>query len=71
MEQNGYVKGSLFWKIVSAGCAILILLSGYVIANDRMRAEGDEKLAESFGCKLDIIGRDITDIKVSVARIAK
>ena len=71
MEQNGYVKMSLFWKIVSAGCTILILLSGYVIANDRARAVGDEKLADNFGCKLDMISRDITDIKVSVAKIAK
>ncbi len=70
-ESNGYVKMSLFWKIVGGASLIVMALTGYVIANDRMRAEGDEKIKEVFGCKLDMIGRDITDIKVAVAKIAK
>jgi len=71
MEQNGYVKMSLFWKIVAAACTVFVLLSGYVIANDRTRALEDVRIQETIGCKLEKISSDVVDIKVAVARIGK
>ena len=71
MEQNGYVKMSLFWKIVGGACFVFMTLAGYVIANDRTRAMEDVRIIERVDCKLDKISYDITDIKVSVAKLAK
>ena len=70
-EQNGYVKMSLFWKIVGGASLIFMALTGYVIANDRTRAVEDVRITERVDCKLDKISYDITEIKVAVAKLAK
>ncbi len=70
-ESNGYVKMSWFWKAVGGVCIVFSLLTGYVIANDRTRAVEDIRITERVDCKLDKISSDITDIKVSVAKIVK
>ena len=66
-----YVKMRLFIMCVSGVIGLLLLLSGYVIANDRTRAFEDIRITERVDCKLDKISSDIVDIKVSVAKIVK
>jgi len=75
MEHNGNVKWWQFGSFVIATATIVVTLTLYIsekiIAIDRIRASEDERIQSFLGCKIDKVQSDVTDIKVSVARMEK
>jgi len=75
-ERNGYVVKTVFWTLIlcsfafTAGsyaftCAAGVKIADGIVDNDRIR-QSDK---DAIQIKLDRMQSDITDIKVSIAKI--
>lgn len=73
IDHNGNVKWWQFGSLIIGIATIMITLGLYVsekiIAVDRIRASEDERIQSCLGCKIDKLQSDVSDIKVSVARM--
>ena len=72
-EHNGNVKwwqlGSVIIGIATIMVTLVLYISEKIIAVDRTRASEDERVQSFLSCKIDKLQGDVTEIKVSVARM--
>ena len=77
---NGFLIKTVFWVLILACFAFsagsyaftwtgALQIKDAIVCNDRLRQDGDEKIKDNVEKKLDIIQKDMTELKVMVATL--